>query len=189
VADLFDPGPAAPEDGALVQSWLSQIDWLDHGEPPDDFFLSVRTSAPAQPHAHCLSALRRNLGPASRIGRLLRRAEYADRPADALHLRRHWSFALPGSSPGGILSGRLARVVIGQRAGKPAWAEVIDFSTRPPGPDPDALRRAAALARRRLLAYRFAVAALTGLDRSHITAALAFPGPGRVVRFRPRPIT
>jgi ATP-dependent helicase/nuclease subunit A len=186
ISELFAVRSAALDRGTLLHAWFEQVQWLDEHQPTDEDLGSLpmvaRLPVPVPPDA--LAAFRSATGPNCPTGRLLRRAEYVARPADALQLKREWAFATPGPRAGTLVAGRFDRVVIGLIAGRPAWAEVIDFKTDAVGAD---IRSAARHHEPQMRAYRDALCKLLGLDRSVVTAVVAFTGPGEVVRFRSRP--
>lgn len=128
------PASAASETGRLVHAWMEQVEWIEDGLPQDAALIELAAAAgrrteDAQEH---LARLRAALQAPAIRELLSREATRARAPAavDTLELRREWPFALREGDA--LVQGRIDRLVIGRRAGRAVWAEIIDFKTDAP---------------------------------------------------------
>ncbi len=116
--------------------------------------------------AHCL---------ANNMGGLFVPDRYLARGGGATVLRE-WSFAIAPDRSAKAMNGRIDRLVVGlDNAGRPLWAEVIDFKVQ-------LVREGAAAAaeehRAQMEAYRGAVSAMLKLEPAKVSCVVAFPLTG-----------
>jgi ATP-dependent exoDNAse (exonuclease V) beta subunit len=180
---------AAKERGTLLHAWCEMIDWLDDGEPTDDELLAAAARegfAPADVVAD-LAAFRAALKEPA-IQQVFSRSAYAERleAGDALRVLSERAFAVRDVDPQRdepvLLTGRFDRVVLCERDGRAAWAEIVDFKTDSVGPaDGAAFDERLAHYTPQMRAYQRAAAKVWRLPPERITARLAFLGAAAVV--------
>jgi ATP-dependent helicase/nuclease subunit A len=189
LADLWRPpaarGEVDPRDrGTAFHAMFEAIQWLDDGKPPaKDVFapallgLEVSLSVAEALVEEFQSCIR------GEVAGLFSPSRYSDR-AETITLRREWTFAVREPDGHGtgehILTGSIDRVVIGFNAGRPAWAEVIDFKTDEVSDDA-AMSASIEHYRPQLDAYRRAVSAMLRLPVESVSACLAYTCGCRVV--------
>jgi ATP-dependent exoDNAse (exonuclease V) beta subunit len=106
------------------------------------------------------------------LGGLLASNRYGERGGRPVVLRE-WAFAVDGDRAGAALHGRIDRLVVGiDEAGRPIWAEIIDYKVQLV---PSGEAAAAEEHRPQMDAYREAVAAMFKLDAQAVRCVVAFP--------------
>ena len=172
------------EHGTLIHAWLEDIAWLDDGLPTGEQFQAIAVrEAPgiaANPAdlARRLAEFRQQLA-APTVAAALSKTAYARHGASDLVVQTERAFAIRDGEQ--ILSGSIDRVVLVRAGGKLVAAEVLDFKTDVFDASDDALLAGKIeFYRPQIAAYQRAVAKLTGLPESQITARLVFLTAGKV---------
>ena len=183
------PEAASLERGTLMHAWFEAIEWIEDGRPDDGALVQIalRNAFGEEAARTILREFERSLA-GETVRRILSRAAYEARssPGDTLEAWRESSFAIrePDAETGEpwLLAGQFDRLVIGWRAGEPAWAEVIDFKTDDVSPD-DMLELAERVAyyRPQIESYRRAACAMLALTPECVTAKLVFTSCDHVV--------
>lgn len=183
-ADIFSTrGERSATEGTVLHAWSESIEWHEKDHADDAAWLAIASAhgVDSRRAADLLAAFRRSLG--SEVGRALTACFHQADAADELDLRREWAFRTtidPTDSGGRTeLAGRVDRLVIGRRAGKPIWADVLDFKSDDV-PAEGCEERAAHHAPQ-MRAYAAAVARMFSLPPAAVRRHLIFIRPGRVV--------
>lgn len=161
--------------GHVWHAWFEDIEWAEAWKCDQEKLVQIATQF-GMPPAEATGQLAKFddvlVGP---IGQALSRSRYSSSSSE-LTVRREWPLAW---NEGGIVTGRIDRLVIGLDGGRPVWAEVLDFKTdRVIGKTP---AECAAVYSEQMKAYRKAVAGALRLDPAQVRSALLFTSSGTVV--------
>lgn len=161
--------------GHVWHAWFEDIEWVDVWKCEEEKLVRIagEFGMPPARAVEQLARLRDVL--AGPIGQALSRERYANKSSE-LAVRREWGLAW---NEGGVVTGRIDRLVIGLEGGRPAWAEVLDFKTdRLVG---KSASECGVVYSEQMKAYRKAVAGALRLEPAQVRAALLFTSSGMVV--------
>lgn len=171
--------------GTVAHAWLERITWLDDAglDAIDAAEVLAAASVDAgRPIDAGLAASVRDAVEAALGGPMsgaLRRSRCASWGCDALEVRVEMPFAL--ATAGGLVRGRMDRVVLGLRDGRVHRAEVVDWKTGARGLSGAELEERIAPYRRQMAAYREAIAGMFGLEPARVTGVLAMVDRGELI--------
>ena len=163
--------------GELWHAWFEGVEWSGGWKGTDEELMraSVRFGCDENVVREQIGRFRAAMR--GEIGRALARERYAARGGEC-RVIREWALAWNEGVGGGLVNGRLDRVVIGLEGGKPVWAEVLDFKT-----DRVTADRVGVLGdayREQILAYRGAVGRALRLEPGKVNGVLLFVQPDLV---------
>jgi len=163
--------------GELWHAWFEGVEWSDEWNGTDEELrrTSVRFGCDENMVREQIGHFRASVR--GEIGRALARGRYTVRGGEC-QVIREWALAWNEGAGGGLINGRIDRVVIGLDRGKPVWAEVLDFKT-----DRVTADRVGVLGeayRDQILEYRGAVGRALRLDPGKVNGVLLFVQPDLV---------
>ena len=171
--------------GTLAHAWFERIEWLD-GAAPDRAIAGEALAATAidvgRPVDAALASEVESLVAAAcagPVGTALRPGRYDAWDCERVEVRAELAFA--ASLAGGMVRGRMDRVVLGFRGGRVVRAEVIDWKTGARGLSGAALEERIAPYRAQMEDYRAALCAMFGLEPPCVAATLAMVERGELV--------
>lgn len=189
-AHLSLAGAQAAERGRLFHAWFELIEWLDDGVPGVSALLEAARRLGTQTDVSGHLRDFRECLTRARLRDLLSKESYIRAWGKDLQLIVHRERAFAGrdadpqSGLSSLLTGRLDRLVIGARDGKPFAAEIVDYKTDAPGTQTDAADLARAYSPQ-MRAYQRATARMLGLDHKDVSVKLALVAADLVVAILP----
>jgi ATP-dependent helicase/nuclease subunit A len=184
--------------GRVMHAWYELVGWLEDGMPDDDALRRTAATVGADDLDidAMLGRFRQSVGRPS-IGAMLSRASYKraghgphalplprkvlDELAAATRIELRREQPIAALREAGVLSGTIDRLVLLYQDERLVAADIMDFKTdRLEEGDADRLAERTAFYRPQMVAYREALAAMTGLASERIASRLLFVGPGIV---------
>lgn len=179
---LREPGAHAASRtlGEIWHAWFERVEWQEDWNAPDEELLrdAARFRLDTRDLHEQVARFREAI--AGQVGRALSRVRYAAQPGE-LRVLREWALAWneggrSESDAGGLVQGRIDRVVVGMEAGRAIWAEVLDFKTDKV--TPERVEVLGEVYRTQIHAYRSAVGRALKLDPARVNGVLLFVRPG-----------
>lgn len=161
--------------GELWHAWFEGVEWSEEWNATDEELLrgAARFGVGETRAMEQIALFRASMR--SEVGRGLARQRYAARGGE-LRVVREWALAWNEvGGAGGLVQGRIDRVVIGLEGGRPVWAEVLDFKT-----DRVTAERVSVLGetyREQVRAYRRAIGRALRLEPKQVNGVLLFVQP------------
>lgn len=160
--------------GELWHAWFETVEWSEGWSGKDEELLRAAAGFKCDERSAREQILQFRASMGGEIGRALARARYMKRGGE-LRVVREWALAW---NEGGLVQGRIDRVVIGLDGQRPVWAEVLDFKTD--RVTSDRVKILGATYREQIQSYRRAVGRALRLEPAHVHGVLLFVQPGVV---------